>query len=648
MARPEPSNMNSCVAASSIPTRPTNFNKDQFQRNDEIKSEFQSREGIYKISALIDNLGKLGTNTCLSEPVKITLLHRSQLISNPNSSTSSRRSSSTGNPIEETRTSLTSNGNVLITDILAFNVGRELIVYEFTEATQSNFSEPIDHRVYKQNHQPTCHDITQNPNTNILHVLVGFSKGQIQYINMHTKEQKVFNEGSYLDKSKVTCIKWLTNPRTSFMASYSSGYLYVFDEQLNYQRDTNIQPSYSVIRDDEKNFSISYTKNKTKQARNPISRWAIGNGSINEFAFSPDQTLLAVVSQDGFLRIFHYEKMSLIAYMKSYFGGLLCVCWSPDGKYLATGGEDDFITLFSLDPDDQQARVLCRGHGHTSWISAISFDPYMNAKSYYSSLIPRSSSSLSNDVDDGVLPSKNIVRTRNDSNIPTHFYRLASVGQDNRLCLWDITEDILKMNSNSKIPSHSSTSAVSSASNGYGSLMSDSTINSTTNSSQNKSSFSSLTSRLSFVRHSNKIHKTNEETSSDLSIGNGLAKKSKKNLVHITTNSDESNSSSLTTLVQQQNQSSSRRTNFDLTRTTFGTPLCPKLDEIQLIEPVVTELIAHERLNGIFFGENYLLTSSQDGIIAIWEKPQKYSSTNNAIDDRNSNSHHSTTVSQRL
>lgn len=60
---------------------------------------------------------------------------------------------------------------------------------------QSNFAEPIDHRVYKQNHQPTCHDILQQANTNILHVLVGFSKGQIQYINMHTKEQKVFNEG---------------------------------------------------------------------------------------------------------------------------------------------------------------------------------------------------------------------------------------------------------------------------------------------------------------------------------------------------------------------------------------------------------------------------------------------------------------------
>ena len=139
----------------------------------------------------------------------------------------------------------------------------------------------------------------------------------------------------------MTCIKWLTNPKTYFIASYSSGYLYVFDEQLNYQRDTNIQPTYATIKDDEKNFSISYIKvrrilqfvgemkdlfqNKSKQARNPIARWSIGSGSINEFAFSPDNTLLAIVSQDGFLRIFNYEKMELVAYMKSYFGGLLCV-----------------------------------------------------------------------------------------------------------------------------------------------------------------------------------------------------------------------------------------------------------------------------------------------------------------------------------
>ncbi|CAF3762591.1 unnamed protein product [Rotaria sp. Silwood1] len=689
MSRTESSNINHCVAP--LITSPVNcFTKDSIQRSDEIKTEFTSREGTYKISSLIDNLGKIGTSTCLNEPVKITLLSRVQNICDTNSQTSSRRSSSINNnndnSNEEKQLSLINgnelnqpNGSIFLTDILAFNVGRELIIYEFAEAIQPNFGEPIDHRVYKQNHQPTCHDITQDPNTNILHVLVGFSKGQIQYINMQTKEQKVFNEGSYLDKTKVTCIKWLPSPRTYFLASYSSGYLYVYDEQLNYQRDTNIQPTYSTIKDDEKNFSISNTKNKSKQALNPISRWSIGSGSINEFAFSPDNVLLAVVSQDGFLRIFNYEKMELIAYMKSYFGGLLCVCWSPDGKYIATGGEDDFITLFSLDPNEHTSRVICRGHGHTSWINAISFDTYMNAKTYYSSFI-QPSSSFNNDNENNHGIKKFISYTNGDAsycdtNIPSLFYRIGSVGQDNRLCLWDITEDILKININSKqnsitYPLISTTSSSIITSNGYLSSSSDIIINNQI-STTTKSSFSSLTSRLSFVRHSNKINKSIDDTS-DITLltqTNGSLKKSRKLQLFSNTSSGNKSISSKTTttttitsddtnqnllLNNNNNNLSSRQTSVDLTKSTFGTNLCPKLDDIQVIEPIITEFIAHERLNGIYFGENYLITSSQDGLITIWEKPQKLLNIN-TTDDRtmssttliNSNSHHST-VSQRL
>ncbi|CAF4427709.1 unnamed protein product, partial [Rotaria sp. Silwood2] len=358
MARTETSNFSHSTPINTLTSSVTsrscnnqvNIAKDQIQRSDIVKTEFTAREGTYKISSIIDNLGKFGTNTCLNEPVKITLMTRIQTITDSNSQTSSRRSSTLNNtsnnhdsiqPNLDNQSNENSNerrpssilneidinqqnGNLIVTEILAFNVGRELIIYEFAEATQPNFGEPIDHRIYKQNHQPTCHDIMQQPDTNILHILVGFSKGQIQYINTYTKEQKVFNEGSYLDKTKVTCIKWLSSPKTYFAVSYSSGYLYIFDEQLNYQRDTTIQPTYTTIKDDEKNFSISYLKSKTKQARNPVSRWSIGSGSINEFAFSPDHILLAVVSQDGFLRIFNYEKKELVAYMRSYFGGLLC------------------------------------------------------------------------------------------------------------------------------------------------------------------------------------------------------------------------------------------------------------------------------------------------------------------------------------
>jgi hypothetical protein len=283
----------------------------------------------------------------------------------------------------------------------------------------------------------------------------------------------------------------------------------------------------------------------------------------------------------------------------------------------------------------------------------------MNAKTYYSSFVQRLSSfSLNNDDDNypdrltKLIPCSRSNSSNFDSNIPSIFYRIGSVGQDNRLCLWDITEDILKINKNhlnNNKTTKQNLSNHSLISNGYSSFLSDTTTLTSTNIpiSTTKSSFSSLTSRLSFVRNSNKVHKSIDDTpdSTLVSLSNGSSKKTRKLplLSHTlsgsksatpsssstTTNTSISNDSGQGTLLSLTNNSlSSRRTNLDLTKSTFGTNLCPKLDEIQIIEPIVTERISNERLNGIYFGENCFFTSSQDGIVAIWEKPQAILQTN--------------------
>lgn len=137
MARIESANINHCVAAPSITSRKDSLS----QRQDEIKTELTAREGTYKISSFIDTLGKLGSNTCLNEPVKITLLSRIQtIVDGQPSQTSSRRSSTTNHHHSTEQNSFANtngaHGNILFTDVLAFNVGRELLIYEFPEATQ--------------------------------------------------------------------------------------------------------------------------------------------------------------------------------------------------------------------------------------------------------------------------------------------------------------------------------------------------------------------------------------------------------------------------------------------------------------------------------------------------------------------------------
>ena len=47
--------------------------------------------------------------------------------------------------------------------------------------------------------------------------------------------------------------------------------------------------------------------------------------------------------------------------------------WSPDGRFIATGGEDDLITVWSF----CQQCVVARGSSHKSWVSDIAFDPVL-------------------------------------------------------------------------------------------------------------------------------------------------------------------------------------------------------------------------------------------------------------------------------
>ena len=87
---------------------------------------------------------------------------------------------------------------------------------------------------------------------------------------------------------------------------------------------SNLPPQFQYQKGGE-GFTV-YTA-KTKSRANPTTRTSIGAGPINEFTFSPCGQYLALVSQDGWLRVLHLETMELVASARSYFGGLLCVCW---------------------------------------------------------------------------------------------------------------------------------------------------------------------------------------------------------------------------------------------------------------------------------------------------------------------------------
>lgn len=280
---------------------------------------------------------------------------------------------------------------------ICFNYGRELYVYVYKGIKKAaDLSKPLEKKGYKGTN-PTCHDFnTASASADSVSLLIGFSTGQIQLIDLAKKElNKLFNEERLIDKSRVTCLKWVPGSRSLFLAAHASGQFYVYNEELPCG---STAPNYQPFKAGD-GFTVNTCK--TKSTRNPLFRWLLGSGAaINELEFSPNGSQLAIVTQDGLLRIFHYDSMELLGTARSYFGGLLCVAWSGDGRLVAVGGEDDLVTVYSL----EQKRVIARAQGHRSWVSAVAFDWFLEAESCY---------------------------------------RLGSVGHDTQICLWELPEDNL-------------------------------------------------------------------------------------------------------------------------------------------------------------------------------------------------------------
>ncbi|KAL2095565.1 hypothetical protein ACEWY4_007713 [Coilia grayii] len=462
------------------------------------------------------------------------------------------------------------------------------------------------------------------------------------------------NSARLIDKTKVTCLKWLPKSENLFLASHSSGHLYLYNVE---HPCGNAAPQYSLLRQGE-GFIVYACKSKTP--RNPLLRWAVGEGGLNEFAFSPDGMHVACVGQDGCLRVFHFDSMELQGVMKSYFGGLLCVSWSPDGKYLATGGEDDLVTVWSF----TESRVVARGHGHKSWVNVVAFDPFTT------SLEEDEPGEQSGSEEDLHQPGGGLhfgrVRTSSTlsrlsrhsskgSRAPSVTYRFGSVGQDTQFCLWDLTDDVLyprlplsralTNTFGSGVPTSGSTNinntggtvAVEGHHHPSTNLHQPPTLplprslsrsnslphpavanvsksqgggdgNSGGSGGSNNAGGSGGSSAFSIGRFATL---SLQERKSDKSSGGSGEKEHKRyhSLGNISKSNDKINMAP-------------RSSRLDASKV-LGTTLCPRMNEVPMLEPLVCKKIAHERLTVLVFMDDCIITACQEGLICTWARPGK-------------------------
>ncbi|KAF5015106.1 hypothetical protein F66182_13671 [Fusarium sp. NRRL 66182] len=227
---------------------------------------------------------------------------------------------------------------------------------------------------------------------------MGSSAGDIIWYEPISAKYARINKNGAVNNSAVTHIKWVPGSENLFLAAHANGQLVVYDKE---KEDALFTPE---VEDggasSSKALQILKSVNSKNQKTNPVAVWKLSHQRINSFAFSPDKQHLAVALEDGTLRVLDYLKEEVTDIFASYYGGMICVCWSPDGKYMVSGGQDDLVTIWSL----AERKIIARCQGHNSWVSAVAFDPWRCDE-------------------------------RN--------YRLGSVGDDCRLLLWDFNVGML-------------------------------------------------------------------------------------------------------------------------------------------------------------------------------------------------------------
>ena len=181
--------------------------------------------------------------------------------------------------------------------------------FQWLDLSSSAKQDPMTKILFTKAHM-LCHDV--NPATKHqthIDVVMGSSASDIIWYEPMSQKYARINKNGIINNSAVAKIKWIPGSENHFLAAHVDGMLIVYDkekEDAPFVSEELVDEGISIEDEDKSTFVITKSVNSSNQKANPVACWRISTQAITDFAFSPDSKHLAVVGDDGYLRIIDY------------------------------------------------------------------------------------------------------------------------------------------------------------------------------------------------------------------------------------------------------------------------------------------------------------------------------------------------------
>ncbi|KAG7821787.1 hypothetical protein KL928_000262 [Ogataea angusta] len=210
-----------------------------------------------------------------------------------------------------------------------------------------------------------------------LDILVAFASGDIFWLSFPKLKYSRWNKNSKLKNKPVLSLQW-SQCGSFAVAGFADGEVMVFHRDFE---DAEVYEENKSASQKSRYMTILKSLNSQQTGSNPVSHYKFSYKAITKLRYHPTYpNIWTIASDDGFVRLFDFFSEVITDIVPSYYGGILDIDITRDGRYMICGGEDAFVSIyeFSILGGGASAhgllKLVARLEGAKSWVRGVCVD----------------------------------------------------------------------------------------------------------------------------------------------------------------------------------------------------------------------------------------------------------------------------------